>query len=48
MNTLKYIGIDVHQATSVFAVMNQNGKITGESVPETKATTIIDFLKSQR
>jgi transposase len=48
MNSLKYIGIDVHQATSVFAVMNQNGKILGEAVLETKPATIIDFLKGQR
>jgi len=48
MNTIKYIGIDVHQATSVFVVMNQKGKISGEAVLETKPTTIIDFLKGQR
>jgi hypothetical protein len=48
MNSIKYIGIDVHQATSVFAVMNQHGKITGEAVLEIKPATIIDFLKGQR
>ncbi len=48
MNNSKYIGIDVHQATSVFAVVNQQGRITGEAVLETKPTTIIDFLKGQR
>jgi transposase len=48
MNSIKYIGIDVHQATSVFAVMNQQGKIVGEAVLETKPATIIDFLKGQR
>jgi len=48
MNSIKYIGIDVHQATSVFAVMNQRGKIVGEAVLETKPATIIDFLKGQR
>lgn len=48
MNNIKYIGIDVHQATSVFAVMNQQGKTIGEGFFETKQQTITDFLKSQR
>lgn len=48
MNNIKYIGIDVHQSTSVFAVMNRRGKIISESVVETNATTIVDFLKGQR
>jgi transposase len=48
MSNNKYIGIDVHQATSVFAVMNQQGRIAGEAVLETKPATIIDFLKGQR
>ena len=48
MNNIKYIGIDVHQATSVFAIMNQQGKTVGEGFFETKQQTITDFLKSQR
>lgn len=48
MNNIKYIGIDVHQATSVFAVRNQQGKLIGEAVLESKPATIIDFLKGQR
>jgi len=48
MNTIKYIGIDVHQATSVFAVMNQQGKLEGEAILETQPAPIIDFLKGQR
>jgi transposase len=48
MNTIKYIGIDVHQSTSVLVVMNQRGKIINESVLETNGTTIVDFLKGQR
>jgi transposase len=48
MNNTKYIGIDVHQATSVFAVLNQQGNIVGEATLETKPATIIDFLKGQR
>jgi transposase len=49
MNTnIKYIGIDVHQATSVFAVLNHQGKAVAEAVIETKPEAIIDFLGSQR
>ncbi len=46
MNNIKYIGIDVLQATSVFAVSNREGRIVAEAILETRATEIIDFLKS--
>lgn len=48
MNTIKYIGIDVHQATSVFAIRDSRGNMLGESVLKTEPTTIVDFLKGQR
>lgn len=48
MNNIKYIGIDVHQATSVFAVSNQEGRIIAEAILETGEAPIIDFLQSQR
>jgi hypothetical protein len=48
MNTIKYIGIDVHQATSVFAIRDSRGNIIGESILKTEPTTIVDFLKGQR
>jgi transposase len=48
MNDIKYIGIDVHQATSVFSIIDSKGKFLGEAVLETKPTTIVDFLKGQR
>jgi transposase len=48
MNNAKYIGIDVHQSTSVFSVINHQGKMISESILETNATTIVDFLKGQR
>jgi len=48
MNDIKYIGIDVHQATSVFVIIDPKGKLLGEAVLETKPATIIDFLKGQR
>jgi transposase len=48
MTIIKYIGIDVHQATSVFAVRNHRGKILSEAILETEPTAIIDYLKAQR
>jgi transposase len=48
MNNNKYIGIDVHQATSVFAVNDSQGKMIGESILKTEASAIIDFLRGQR
>jgi hypothetical protein len=48
VNTSKYIGMDVHMATTVIAVINDVGKVLSETILETKATTILDFLKSQR
>jgi transposase len=48
MNNIKYIGIDVHQATSVFAVIDSQGKLICESILKTEASAIIDLLKGQR
>jgi transposase len=48
MNNVKYIGIDVHQATSVFAVRDSRGSLIGESIVKTEPATIIDFLRGQR
>src|SRR5689334_13892626 len=40
----KYIGLDVHQSTIVVAVMDSTGKLVMESILETKAATILQFL----
>src|SRR5512136_1143231 len=48
MNSIKYIGIDVHQATSVFAVRDSHGNIIGESVLKTEPAAIVDYLRGQR
>jgi hypothetical protein len=39
MNSEKYIGLDVHQATISVAVMDSQGKIIMESILETKASS---------
>ncbi len=43
MNSEKYIGLDVHQATTSIAVMDSTGKVVMESILETKAATILEF-----
>lgn len=45
MNTDKYVALDVHSATIVAAVHNAAGKCVMESVIETKAKTVRDFIK---
>jgi transposase len=44
----KYIGMDVHQATISVAVRDSAGKLVMESVIETKATTIQEFIRGLR
>src|SRR5580658_6918165 len=44
MNQTKYIGMDVHSATISVAVMDSTGKLILESILETKAATILQFI----
>ena len=44
MNSEKYIGLDVHQATISVAVMDSTGKLVMECILETKAATILEFF----
>ena len=48
MNDEKYIGLDVHQATIVGAVLDSTGKLVMESILETKAATILQFFAGLR
>ncbi|HVR24162.1 MAG TPA: transposase [Candidatus Polarisedimenticolia bacterium] len=48
MSSEKYIGMDVHQATISVAVMDSTGKVIMESILETKASTILEFLGGLR
>jgi transposase len=45
MNLKKYIGMDVHQETISIAVMTGNGRLVMESIVETKASTILQFVQ---
>src|SRR5258708_12721176 len=48
MSSEKYIGLDVHQATISVAVMDSQGKVVMESILETKASTLLEFLAGLR
>ena len=48
MDCKKYIGMDVHQATISVAVMDEAGKVVMDSVIETKARTILEFIQGLR
>ena len=48
MNDTKYIGLDVHQATISAAVLDSTGKLLMESVLETRASTILQFIHGLR
>ena len=45
MDSTKYIGMDVHKETISIAVLNSSGKLVMESIIETKASTILQFLQ---
>src|SRR6516162_7455991 len=48
MDSVKYIGMDVHKEATTVAVMNASGKLVIESILETRAATIVQFLQGLR
>ncbi len=48
MNEAKYIGLDVHQATISVSVLDSSGKLVMEAILETKAETILQFIRGLR
>jgi transposase len=48
MDSEKYIGMDVHKESISIAVMNSAGKLVVESILETKAATILQFMQGLR
>jgi hypothetical protein len=42
---IKCIGMDVHKEAISIAVLNRNGKLLMESIIETKASTILQFIQ---
>ncbi|MGA2860047.1 MAG: transposase [Candidatus Sulfotelmatobacter sp.] len=45
---IKYIGMDVHKEAVVIAVLNSSGKLVMESIVETKASSILQFIQGLR
>ena len=48
MNDANYIGMDVHQATISVAVRDSSGNLVMEAILETKAETILQFIRGLR
>jgi transposase len=48
VNDAKYIGLHVHQATISATVLDSTGKLVMESILETKAGTILQFIHGLR
>jgi transposase len=48
MNSIKYVGLDVHRDTISVAVLNAEGKQVMQSVIATHAAAILDFLQGLR
>ena len=45
---VKYIGMDVHKEAIVIAVLNGSGKLVMETILETKASSILQFVHGLR
>src|SRR5262244_4116465 len=45
---IKYIGMDVHKEAIVIAVLNSSGKLVMESIVETKASSLLQFIHGLR
>ena len=41
---IKYIGLDVHKEAIVIAILNSTGHLVMESILETKASSILQFI----
>jgi transposase len=48
MSQIKYIGMDVHKEAIVIAVLDGSGRLVMESIVETKASSILQFLHGLR
>jgi transposase len=48
MDSAKFVGMDVHKETISIAVMSSAGKLIMESIIETKAITILQFIQGLR
>jgi hypothetical protein len=47
MDSVKYIGMDVHKEAISLAVLNSSGKLVMECIIETKASSILQFFEGR-
>jgi hypothetical protein len=45
---IKYIGMDVHKEAIVIAVLHDGGKLVMESIVQSKASSILQFIHGLR
>jgi hypothetical protein len=43
--TTKYVGLDVHQATTVAVVGDETGRVIAKSVVPTEETALLEFIR---
>src|SRR3984885_8445886 len=48
MNSVRYIGMDVHRDTISVAVLDESGRLTMQSVLATRAGAVLDFIHGMR
>ena len=48
MNSVRYIGLDVHRDTISAAVLNESGRMIQQSILATRAAAILDFIGGMR
>ena len=46
--TTKYVGLDVHQATTSIAVRDENDRVIAQSVVPTEAEQLVDYFRGMR
>ena len=44
----KYVAFDVHQATTVASVREENGRVIARTVLPTDATRLVEFVRGMR
>jgi transposase len=48
MNSVRYVGLDVHRDTISAAVLNESGRMVQQSILATRAAAILDFIGGMR
>jgi hypothetical protein len=48
MNSVRYVGLDVHRDTISAAVLNESGRMIQQSILATRAAAILDFIGGMR